>query len=276
MNCLESRKLLHAYIDGELDLVRCLEVEEHLKSCTQCVAGKNSLQSLRSALQNSVGDLAYSAPDSLRNKVRQMAYGSNASDATTRSTLPPSLKLWWTRKRVHKTLQPQWFWKWLAMGATVVAALAIFLRPAPVSEREQLMNEAVAGHVRSLMANHLTDVESSDRHTVKPWFDGKLDFAPTVKDFADRGFPLIGGRLDYLDGRAVAALVYRRDKHIINVFIWPANSASATAAAGAGTKETENYHGYNTISFGAGGFQYCLVSDVEEKELERLAGLLQN
>lgn len=262
MNCPESHKLLHAYIDGELDLVRCLEVEEHLKSCARCVAGKNSLQSLRSALQNGAGDLAYTAPDSLRNKVRQMARGSSSSsssrDATDRNP----------RENKSQSLS-QWFWKWLAMGATAVAALAIFLRPAPVSisEQEQLLNEAVAGHVRSLMANHLTDVASSDRHTVKPWFDGKLDFAPTVKDFADQGFSLVGGRLDYLDGRPVAALVYRRDKHIINVFVWPAASAA---------KETENFHGYNTITFGAGGFQYCLVSDVEEKELERLGGLLGN
>jgi anti-sigma factor RsiW len=264
MKCPESRKLIHAYIDGELDLVRCLEFEEHLKSCAECVAGKNSLQSLRTALQNSAGDLAYSAPDSLRRQVRQMARGSSSGDVTTRSTL----------KRVHQALQSQWFWKWLALGATAVAALAIFLRPAGVSMsgQEQLVNEAVASHVRSLMANHLTDVESSDRHTVKPWFDGKLDFAPTVKDFADQGFPLVGGRLDYLDGRAVAALVYRRDKHIINVFVWPA----ATAGAGISATETENYHGYNTITFGAGGFRYCLVSDVEGKELERLAGLMTN
>ena len=249
MNCPEIRKLIHAYIDGELDLVRCLEVEEHLKSCAQCAAAKNSLQSLRSALQNA--DLAYAAPNSLRGQVRQMALGSSSRDAT--------------HPRENNS---QWFWKWLAMGATALAVLVIFLRPVGVSEHEQLMNEAVAGHVRSLMANHLTDVESSDRHTVKPWFDGKLDFAPNVKDFADQGFPLVGGRLDYLDGRAVAALVYRRDKHVINVFIWPAVTA--------GAKETENYHGYNTITFGAGGFQYCLVSDVEEKELERLAGLLGN
>ena len=260
MNCPETSKLLHAYIDGELDLVRCLEVEEHLKSCAQCVAGKNSLQSLRSALQNGAGDLAYAAPDSLRNKVRQMARDSGSRSSSSDATEP--------NQRENKSQsQPQLFWKWLAMGATVAAALAIFLRPAGVSEQELLMNEAVAGHVRSLMANHLTDVASSDRHTVKPWFDGKLDFAPTVKDFADQGFPLVGGRLDYLDGRPVAALVYRRDKHIINVFVWPA----ATTA-----RETENYHGYNTITFGAGGFQYCLVSDVEEKELERLAGLLAN
>ena len=247
MNCAEIRKLLHAYADGELDLVRSLEVEQHLKSCASCAAGKNSLQSLRSALQNN--DLAYPAPNSLRNKVRKMARDSR--DAANRRE-----NNW------------QWLWKWLAVGATALAVLTMLLRPAGTSEHDQLVNEAVASHVRSMMANHLTDVASSERHTVKPWFDGKLDFAPSVKDLADQGFPLLGGRLDYLGNRAVAALVYRRDKHIINVFIWPATMG--------GTKQTQNHHGYNAITFDAGGFHYCLVSDVEQKELERLAALLSD
>lgn len=246
MNCAETRKLLPANFDGELDLVRGLEVEQHLKSCAACAAENQSLQSLRSALQSH--DLAYPAPDSLRRRLRQMARGPGDAAKPREPGLP-------------------WLWKWLAAGATTVAVLAILLRPAGLSSQDQLINEAVANHVRSLMADHLTDVESSDRHTVKPWFDGKLDFAPAVKDFAGQGFPLIGGRLDYLDGRAVAALVYRRDKHIVNVFIWP--------AATAGKMQTENDHGYNVITFDAGGFHYCLVSDLEEKELQQLAGFIQ-
>src|SRR5205823_2595317 len=112
-----------------------------------------------------------------------------------------------------------WIWRWIAAGATAFAAFALLLRPAGTSEHDLLLNETVAGHVRSLMAAHLTDVASSDQHTVKPWFDGKLDFAPDVKDFAAQDFPLVGGRLDYLHGRAVAALVYRHNKHFINVFV---------------------------------------------------------
>jgi len=121
--------------------------------------------------------------------------------------------------------------------------------------------------VRSLMPGHLTDVLSSDQHTVKPWFAGKLDFSPSVKDFAAQDFPLIGGRLDYVNGRTVAALVYQHKKHLINVFIWPVASAS-------GSEEITSYHGYNVINREANGFHYCVVSDMDEKGLEQLAGLL--
>jgi anti-sigma factor RsiW len=126
----------------------------------------------------------------------------------------------------------------------------------------------VAGHVRSLMAGHLMDVVSTDQHTVKPWFNGRLDFAPDVKDFAAQDFPLVGGRLDYLGDRPVAALVYRRNKHVINVFVWPAADTSEAP------KETQNLRGFNIINRQANGLRYCLVSDLNEKELRDLADLL--
>src|SRR5215469_607963 len=200
MNCAEMNLLLHAYADGELDVVRSLEVEQHVKSCAACAAKMNSLKALQSAFKASA--LAYSAPVSLRRSVRQIA--SPSEGHATRA--PRSL---------------EWFWKWLAIGATAVAVLAIVLRPAGISQNDALTGEVVSAHVRSLMAEHLTDVLSSDKHTVKPWFAGKLDFSPTVTDFADQGFALVGGRLDYVNGRAVAALVYRHNKHFINVFTWP-------------------------------------------------------
>ena len=127
------------------------------------------------------------------------------------------------------------------------------------------MNEAVANHVRSLQAEHLTDVASTDQHTVKPWFNGKLDFAPEVRDFASQGFPLVGGRLDYLNGRAVAALVYQRNKHLINVFVWPSADTHAEKPA------KEKHLGYSIISRDANGLRYCLVSDLNEKELAAFA-----
>jgi anti-sigma factor RsiW len=148
-----------------------------------------------------------------------------------------------------------------------MALFAIVLRPGGISERDALMNEAVSSHVRSLMVQHLTDVASSDQHTVKPWFDGKIDFAPNVKDFAAEGFPLVGGRLDYLNGRAVAALVYRRNKHYVNVFVWPAPDADLSRA------RTENRHGYSIINREIDGWHYCLVSDLNETELAELASL---
>ena len=158
-------------------------------------------------------------------------------------------------------------WKFLAFGATACAVFAILFPPARNPERDQLLNEAVASHVRSLMAEHLTDVASSDQHTVKPWFNGKLDFAPEVKDFAAQGFPLVGGRLDYLNGRAVAALVYRRNKHFINVFVWPAQSTSN------GKSDLQKHRGYSVINRDADGLRYCVVSDLNEKELAEFANL---
>ncbi len=164
----------------------------------------DSLKALQSAFKQS--DLAYRAPNSLRRSVRQIARPSEDREVR----LPRDL---------------QWFWKWLAMGATAVAVLAIALRPMGMSPNDKLVGEVTSAHVRSLMAEHLTDVLSSDQHTVKPWFAGKLDFSPGVTDFAEQGFALVGGRLDYLDGRTVAALVYKHNKHFINVFIWPAANA---------------------------------------------------
>jgi anti-sigma factor RsiW len=246
MNCAEINLLLHAYVDGELDVMRSLDVEQHIKGCSTCAAKLNSLKSLQSALKDS--ELVYRAPASLRAKVQRMTQ-TPAAEAGVR---PFDL---------------QWLWKWLAVGATAVAVVAILLRPAQTLPNDQMLGEVVACHIRSLMPGHLTDVLSSDQHTVKPWFAGKLDFSPDVKDFAAQDFPLIGGRLDYVNGRTVAALVYQHKKHLINVFIWPIANAS-------GSEEETSYHGYNVINREANGFHYCVVSDMDEKGLEQLAGLL--
>ncbi|HSY44043.1 MAG TPA: anti-sigma factor [Candidatus Acidoferrum sp.] len=250
MTCAESHLLVHAYADGELDVVRSLEVEQHLKGCPKCAAQLTSLKALHTALVE--GDFAYHAPASLRDKIRHMA------------PVPE-------RKTERRPSDLQWFWKWLALGATTVAILTIILRPAEFSQSasgDELSSEVVACHVRSLMPGHLTDVLSSDKHTVKPWFAGKLDFAPDVKDFTTQSFPLVGGRLDYVNNRSVAALVYQHNKHLINVFIWP------TSAATGGASEMKSYHGYYVISFNANGFHYSLVSDMDQTELKELAGLL--
>ena len=245
MNCAEVQRWLHAYADGELDVVRGAEVDEHIKTCAACAGEISNLRLMRATLQNS--GLAHRAPDALRKKCGNSRAKLRHRGKTTCNGSGNGWRL--ARRRS--------------------AALAIVLRPAGISPRDELLNEAVASHVRSLMANHLTDVASSDQHTVKPWFDGKLDFAPQVKDFAEQGFPLVGGRLDYLDGRAVAALVYRHEKHLINVFVWPAANTER------GTEQIENVRGYNVVTCDVGGFHYCLVSDVEEKQLHQLAGLFE-
>lgn len=250
MNCAEIHLFLHAYVDGELDAMRSLEVEQHAKGCPGCAAKLNSLKSLHSALQEA--ELAYHAPASLRSKVRQMA---GATDEPTGLHVP----------------NLQWLWKWLAVGATAVAIFTLLLRPTaiPTTADDEVLDEVVGSHVRSLMPGHLTDVVSSDQHTVKPWFEGKLDFAPDVKDFTPQEFPLVGGRLDYINGRTVAAMVYRHNKHLINVFIWP--STNANSAGG----ELSKYQGYSVLTFDADNFHYCIVSDMEETELKQLAGLLE-
>ncbi len=248
MNCAETSPLLHAYFDGELDLVRSLEVQQHLNTCAACAAQNRSLQSLRTLIRDA--DVSYSAPDSLRKKVRAIAPA-------------PA-----TEERSHPDNEP-WYWQWLAAGATAFAACILLLRPlSSAPEGSHLADDAVAGHVRSLMVNHLMDVASTDQHTVKPWFNGKLDFAPDVKDFSAQNFPLVGGRLDYLDNHPVAALVYQRNKHVINVFVWPADNANTTQPA------TQNLRGYWVINRQANGLHYCLVSDLNEKELGELADLL--
>ncbi len=248
MTCAESRLLLHAHADRELDLANSRELERHIAACAVCAAEEKSVQSLKTALRRS--SLRYEAPEFLRKEMRQMARG--ASDEPRPSFLQ-SLRLW----------------RSVAFGMTALALAAILLGPAGSSEQKRLVNEAVASHIRSLMAEHLTDVASTDQHTVKPWFNGKLDFAPDVKDFAVQGFPLVGGRLDYLQGRTVAALVYRRNKHFINVFIWPAASAAS------GRLATETLRGYSVISRDAKGSHYCLVSDLNPEELAQLAKLFE-
>lgn len=246
MNCVEIRMMLHAEADGELDVSNSLELERHLNACPNCAAQKKTLRSLKTMMRDA--SLSFKAPVSLREKVIQFAEENAPKRRATKELL--------------------WLWRWIAFGATAVAAVTIAFRPSGISPHDQLLNEAVAGHVRSLMADHLTDVVSSDQHTVKPWFIGKLDFAPNVKDLAAQNFPLVGGRLDYLNGRAVAALVYRRDKHIINVFVWPASRERE------GQPKNEDRRGYTIVRASANGLNYCIISDVNSNTLGEFVNLL--
>jgi anti-sigma factor RsiW len=243
MTCHDIHPLLHAYVDSELDLLPSLEVDRHLKACANCAAMKRSLETLRSTIRNS--DLAYRAPESLRARIRESV--NVPSDET-----PP------------RRSQP-WVWQLLALGSIGFAIVTLMLQPV-VTDRDRLADEAISDHVRSLMPGHLMDVASSDQHTVKPWFNGKIDFAPDVKDFATQGFPLIGGRLDYLNGQTVVALVYRRNQHTINVFVWPAKQSIASTV--------EERRGYSLINRDLNGLHYCIVSDLNGKELGDFAKLL--
>lgn len=156
---------------------------------------------------------------------------------------------------------------WAAVTASAAAIAIVTWQLAPRRAEGRLSDEVVSSHIRSLMANHLTDVGSSDQHTVKPWFAGKLDFAPVVKDLATQGFPLVGGRLDYIGGRPAAAMVYQRRKHTINVFNRP--------SAGSSVAKVESTRGYNVVRWTASGMEWWVISDLSRDELETFARMLR-
>jgi len=247
LSCQQTRELIHGYLDGELDLVKSLEIEKHLSDCHACTQNYEALRSLQSKLSDN--SLRFDPPASLEKRLRSAL-------------------------RKEKDPQPMIFrWRWAVAAASLLAAVVIIWTVAALSSRQTpddvLAQEVVASHVRSLIADHLTDVPSSDRHTVKPWFDGKLDFSPTVKDFSQQGFNLAGGRLDYIGNRPVAALVYQRRQHSINVFVWPATQAPA-----ANGKASER-QGYNVIRWSNAGMTYWAVSDLNLAELQQFVQLLQ-
>jgi anti-sigma factor RsiW len=200
----------------------------------------------------------------------------------TRYEAPSSLREWVTTavraaeprpSAVDRVRSGASWWQWATMGAVfasgAVVAWTLSLFLAAQGQIATLSSDVVADHVRSLMVAHLTDVDSSDQHTVKPWFSGKLDYTPPVRDLSQEGFPLVGGRLDYLDGRSVAALVYRRRLHTINLFVWPCDD---TTIAGI-TRQTRR--GFNMVNWCDGGMQFWAVSDLNAEELQTFGRLLR-
>ena len=200
MNCEESHLLLHGYLDGELDSSRSLEFETHLRGCEQCTAEFGKYKALSSAIRSS-GEY-FRAPENLRARIISEMRGSARSPSPVRKNFAR--------------------WQVLAgsIAAILVASFGLNAILARRSTESLIAQEVVASHARSLMANHLVDVVSSDRHTVKPWLDKNLDFAPTVEDFAPHGFALVGGRLDYLDHRQVAALSTQPSRLTLRLPYW--------------------------------------------------------
>jgi anti-sigma factor RsiW len=160
------------------------------------------------------------------------------------------------------------WWNWVAAAACLLVAVGGLLLYSGNRRDETLARELVADHVRSLMATHLTDVLTSDQHTVKPWFTGKLDFSPRVRDLSADGFELIGGRLDYVDGHSAAAIVYQRRKHVINLFTWPAKSGDESP-------HTTAQQGFNLIEWTQDGMYYCAISDLNQQELREFVELMR-
>ncbi|QFY41757.1 anti-sigma factor [Candidatus Methylospira mobilis] len=250
MNCQDVEIHIHGFLDRELELGATLEVESHLETCTSCRMKFQELSAMRTAMQDAMS--YHRAPDSLRALLQKPPYSVREQN-----------------RKQHKSLFAPW--RMLASVSAVAVlflAVGIGLQLQEEAPLDRLSEEVVASHVRSLLAAHLTDVASSDRHTVKPWFEGKLDFSPPVVDLSGQGFPLIGGRLDYLNARAVTALIYRRRQHVINVFIWPKDADEPQVEYNVTRK------GYNVISFKSGEMNYWVVSDLNKKELAELGNLL--
>jgi anti-sigma factor RsiW len=251
MTCQESTRLLAGYFDSELDLVHTLEVEDHLRTCAACASTLEADRALRATIAGN--RLRFSASSAFKRDIR----------AAVANAFPPEKST-----RQHSI----WQWSYAAIAAALIfcAVLTWKLLPANVPNNSTTVaDQAIADHIRALMPGHLSDVESTDQHTVKPWFDGKLDFAPPVENFTAQGFPLIGGRLDYLDHHPAAALVYERRKHFISVFLLPATGEPDRDES----QTTER--GYNVISWTRGAMNYWLVSDLNPAELEELARLLR-
>jgi anti-sigma factor RsiW len=236
MTCDEAKILLHALIDGELDAGHAREVEDHIAGCPHCAAELAAWREMSKAVAGA--DLRYTAPPALRRRI----------EAALPQPQAPS------RRAVLRGF---------AMGSAVSAIaatglVAIVLRS---DDEQRILSEVVSAHLRSLQAGHLTDVVSTDQHTVKPWFNGKLDVAPPVIDLTAQGFTLIGGRLDYVDTRPIGAVVYRRRSHVINLFVAQTASAERRAA------RTETIQGFNIRRWSDRGLNYWAVSDIAADEL---------
>lgn len=246
MSCAHMQALLHGSLDGEIDLVNAVRFEEHLKTCEACAAEYRRQQELRTAVRQP--RMRHAAPEHLRRRIESAIAVPAAARARP--------AMWWQRLFAD--------WR-VGAAASLAFAASLILFVATPGNGDRLQQELIAGHIRSLQANHLTDVASSDQHTVKPWFSGKLDVAPPVVDLVADGFPLVGGRLDYIGGHEAAALVYRRHQHVINLFVWPARGeADASPLA-------TSHEGYNLLHWTRAEMSFWAVSELNSAEIREFA-----
>jgi anti-sigma factor RsiW len=247
MNCEVAIDYLGPYFDGELDVNSTLQVRIHLSSCESCSASLRRLHLQRDLIREA--NLIYEPPPELEARIRK------------------------TLQRDRRR-SPQWLsfdWRsWGMVAASLLLAGTLSIRTLEYRSRAQanLSDEIISTHVHAMLTGHSSDVLSTDRHTVKPWFNSRIDFSPPVKDLADKGFPLVGGRVDYLAGRTVAALVYQRRKHVIDLYVWP---AASDAHSGNGSAK-----GYSVLRWDSSGMSFAAVSDVSAAELEQFRDTFRN
>ena len=244
----EMEQQVDAYLDGELASADAAELEAHVVECPACTRFRDERLALRKAIVAQVP--RFEAPDALRSKVRAaVRQEAGLRRAPQGSTKPVR--------------------QWLALAASIaVVAFGSWQLAVVHTQSSALADEVFTSHVRSLMPGHLSDVVSTDQHTVKPWFNGRLDFSPPVHDFSGRGYPLLGGRLDYLHGRSVAALVYGRRQHLINVFLWPERGPRSEPAP-------VSRQGYYLLHWTTSQYTYWVASDLGLSELTEFAKLVQ-
>lgn len=248
MNCAETEIMLHALLDGELDAGHAREVDAHVADCAGCAEKLAAFRAMRAAMAGA--DLKQKAPATLRARIEAALPAAPAPGRASAAVLPlrPSRRS---------------FFSGFGAGAVLSGALAagLVLTIFRNDQEQTIADDVVSAHIRSLQANHLTDVETSDQHTVKPWFDGRVDVAPPVIDLTAQGFTLLGGRLDYIAGEPVASVVYRRRKHIINLFV--ARHLGAAHAA----ITARSVQGYNVRHWSEQGLEFWAVSDLDGEEL---------
>jgi anti-sigma factor RsiW len=248
MNCEQFHDFVHAYLDGELDLMTSIEIEKHILACRECSETYQKQRALNALLSNAA--MRFQPAQSAKMRVLEAIRASEEPEK---------------QQRRWRFLS----WNVFTAGTLATAALFVLLlvltNHVPSRSTHRLVHELTSSHIRSLMAMHIIDVASSDQHTVKPWFNGKLDFSPPVRDLASEGFPLTGGRLDFIGDRPVAATVYTHRKHIINLFMWPLDNSSEAATS------IRDQNGYNLVHWVDGGTSFWAVSDLNEGELQQFA-----
>ena len=253
MDCSRILNYVHGFIDRELDPVTASEIERHLEGCASCRQAYARQSMLQAAVRRHAD--YHTAPASLAGRIRANVLGTGARAIT-----------------VSGDSRRQWLRLGAAVAATAVMTWVITLQIEGAAKDDRVMEELIAGHARAVLTNHLVDVASSDQHTVKPWLSSRLDFSPPVADLADAGFPLVGGRLDYVASRPVAALVFRHRQHVINLFIWPDASAKAAVPAQVSSKQ-----GYNVWRWARAGMTFWAISDLGAADVgvfsEKYAGI---
>jgi mycothiol system anti-sigma-R factor len=260
LDCNESQSLMTAYIDGELDTASAARIGAHVESCQACREAYQQLRDVQTAVKTQATH--HVAPSHLKYRIQTGIQAQIQSQSRAdRPRVAPVV-----RKFVN------WPWAWINFGVATACSLAFavmfsFYASAP-SMQDRIEDEVVASHARSLMVAHLSDVISTDQHTVKPWFTGKLDFSPTVYDFAQQGFPLVGGRLDYLDQRPVAAMAYHHRLHVLNLFVWPEAPHKDTPPI------ATSKQGYQLSHWNQSGMCYWVISDMNAQDLSEFKRLL--